>query len=1201
MKSRWRDVIDLAQNVVRVAPSEHQAWWFLAQAYHQLQRKSDARQAYTEYYKTAPKLNELRAMREFAAHEAGIPFVEADDSAADTAHPLVMFEVSIDGKRVLVQANNDSGRSLEEVVEAAEGLLRSGNPFNAWVYIQKHPELMSALGDTILSSLAQAQPDVHGRASVEWCRDALRQVRDGAGVAPFAQHAKISEGDFVAFVTAVDDLQPVFQKLAEAANISERNKVVDDHPELLHDARTLTFLRIMGGLQQNPEARELFQSLYTFIRRAQRGLSMREPPQLSAQAQKVYDRSMESIGRGDIAAIDTILAEKYAVDSAAAADASLVALSRGVLLLARYERTGNINDLSSACSVLEEIVKQSVDPDSPLGPYHYATALLRRFEREGNLIDLEQGIAAVEQVLSLVVDGTRTEGAARSLLGSMLMRRAELTGNISDMNNSLAAQRLAITATADEAAQTARLANIAEACLKRFDMAGDLRDLDEATGYFDELQKLAPAQSQSLGARLFRRRYDTTRDTKWLDRAVDAGREAVAAAGTPLEYGLSCNNLSSILRDRYLARSDPADIDEAIELARHAIKALPAGHLQRPLALENLGNNLRVRVANAKSTEDRELAIGAFYEALATAPAGSNVWRSAHANLGGLFEEADDLDQAIRLLEVGFVSSVERAADVDIVELSTGLARAHAGQKNWARAGEVLLAGMDALDRIQRTQLLAKAKRAWLERTGDLHILAAEMLLRSGQVDSALGAIERGRGRLLAEVLNRDRALLADLDQKGDQRIISRYRAVTERIRMLTGAAERGENVQSALVQAKQSLDAIVDEVREATGGAVFQRPLTAGAIVKAAKMADTTLVYLVPLASFGVAFIISDRSPSVRPLVLPALGRDEVHKIVDRYIAAYGKVIESPGSGSWETWKNTLDETLAWCWRACIRDLISEFGACSNPVLIPAGLLGRLPLHAAASGQESALDAVTWRYAPSARSLLQLGPPEPDSLLAVAFAHEDQPLPNTAMEMAVARGAFSNERILDGRAATIAAVRDKSRDATVLHFACHAAAAGYDAADGGLQLADGVLSLQELFDMRLAKGTTVVLSACETGAIGDELPDEVTSIASGMLQSGASAVISSLWAVPDVSTAVLMSRFYYLWRHEARPAAVALRDAQRWMRDSNNGQIAAFLRANVPAEIVHEMAKRLDNDPSGAAFGHAVCWAAFTYAGQGE
>jgi tetratricopeptide (TPR) repeat protein len=493
-ESRWREVVDLAKKIVAMEPSQYTAWWLLAQSYDGLQRKSDALYAYAQYYQNAPKHGDLRATREFAASQAGIPFQEAEDIDIETAHPLENFKVTIGGQRLFVQTYNDAGKPIAEVIEAAEALVKSSNPFEAWLHLRKHPELLTAVADTILSSMAQAQSDVRARASVEWYREALRRVREGDAVAPFAKLAQISEVDFLAFVTAADDLQPVLIKLIEATADAERDALLEDHPELVVDDRTLTFLRILGGVQGDPEAREAIQSLFTLIRRTRRGRAgvklSRPPPGL----QEALDQATAAAESGGIAEINVALAEWYSIDVQKAVEPSLVALTRGVLLLARLDRTGDTDDLRKACTILQDAMNRDADPDSPMLPYHYAIALLRRFEHEGSMADLDKAIAALQQVLTLVVDGTVVEGAARSLLGSILMRRADMTGNISDLNESIAMQRVAITAHAKAEDLAGRLANLATACLNHFGISGDIAKLDEAEGYYKEILELAPGK-----------------------------------------------------------------------------------------------------------------------------------------------------------------------------------------------------------------------------------------------------------------------------------------------------------------------------------------------------------------------------------------------------------------------------------------------------------------------------------------------------------------------------------------------------------------------------------------------------------------------------------------------------------------------------------------------------------------------------------
>ena len=97
---------------------------------------------------------------------------------------------------------------------------------------------------------------------------------------------------------------------------------------------------------------------------------------------------------------------------------------------------------------------------------------------------------------------------------------------------------------------------------------------------------------------------------------------------------------------------------------------------------------------------------------------------------------------------------------------------------------------------------------------------------------------------------------------------------------------------------------------------------------------------------------------------------------------------------------------------------------------------------------------------------------------------------------------------------------------------------------------------LSPRFDL---SGTCLVtLSACEAGVAGLEVSaDEYLGLAAGMLQAGTPAVISTLWAVGDVSTALLMKEFYRRHVGDDQTPAAALRGAQLWMRDATAQQLS--------------------------------------------
>jgi CHAT domain-containing protein len=111
----------------------------------------------------------------------------------------------------------------------------------------------------------------------------------------------------------------------------------------------------------------------------------------------------------------------------------------------------------------------------------------------------------------------------------------------------------------------------------------------------------------------------------------------------------------------------------------------------------------------------------------------------------------------------------------------------------------------------------------------------------------------------------------------------------------------------------------------------------------------------------------------------------------------------------------------------------------------------------------------------------------------------------------------------------------------------------------------DEILSLRDLLDLKLKGLRLAILSACETGIPGTNLPDEVISLPTGLLQAGAAGVVSSLWSVADLSTMVLLSRFYQLWRTDNLEPPAALRQAQLWLRDSTGPELAPYLQASHP------------------------------------
>jgi CHAT domain-containing protein len=113
-----------------------------------------------------------------------------------------------------------------------------------------------------------------------------------------------------------------------------------------------------------------------------------------------------------------------------------------------------------------------------------------------------------------------------------------------------------------------------------------------------------------------------------------------------------------------------------------------------------------------------------------------------------------------------------------------------------------------------------------------------------------------------------------------------------------------------------------------------------------------------------------------------------------------------------------------------------------------------------------------------------------------------------------------------------------------IVHLAAHGEARLDNPLFAHIALADGQLSMIDIFNMRL-DGALVTLSACETGRGAIVGGDELVGLSRGFLFAGAATLVQSLWRVDDRSTARLMQCFYGALMDGIPPGA-ALRRAQR-------------------------------------------------------
>jgi CHAT domain-containing protein len=259
-------------------------------------------------------------------------------------------------------------------------------------------------------------------------------------------------------------------------------------------------------------------------------------------------------------------------------------------------------------------------------------------------------------------------------------------------------------------------------------------------------------------------------------------------------------------------------------------------------------------------------------------------------------------------------------------------------------------------------------------------------------------------------------------------------------------------------------------------------------------------------------------------------------------------------------------------------------------------GLRG-LPLAALHNGQQFLVERYNLAVIPAFNLLdLRVKPLPGLQVLAMGAAtFTDNPnLPAVPVELATITQAESwPGRVLLNEAFTLKQFQ-QARSQTpygIVHLATHSDISAKSFKNSYIQFWDRRLQLNQVQELGLDNPAVqlLVLSACRT-ALGT--PNAELGFAGLAVQSGAKAVLASLWSVDDVGTLVLMSNFYQQLK-TAPLKSTALRNTQIAMLRGNltlgNSSIRR-VRGSLPSELQSSQERNLS---------HPYYWAAFTTIGN--
>ncbi|MBW4676200.1 MAG: CHAT domain-containing protein [Desmonostoc geniculatum HA4340-LM1] len=365
---------------------------------------------------------------------------------------------------------------------------------------------------------------------------------------------------------------------------------------------------------------------------------------------------------------------------------------------------------------------------------------------------------------------------------------------------------------------------------------------------------------------------------------------------------------------------------------------------------------------------------------------------------------------------------------------------------------------------------------------------------------------------------------------------------------------------------------------------------------------------------------------------------RETLENWVNQYLQNY--------NGQKDQWQNSLGEELKKLASILhIDEILTQIPKHFDKlILIPHRFLHLFALHAIPVSQNTEnspclLDKFPngVSYAPSCQLLQQVQKrdrPDFKSLFAIQNPTEDLSFTDLEVESILSYFPFPHHQVLPKEQATKAAlseVASRLKEVNYLHFSCHGSFNLNSPQNSCLVLADAYVSpeladahperyvkvskdkavdlskcltLGNLFERSFDFSQTrlVVLSACETGLIDfKNTSDEYIGLPSGFLYAGSSSVVSSLWAVNELSTSFLLIKFIQILQDATvMSVPLAMNQAQRWLRDATQEELQEWanklaLDSTKKGKIRRQINKMTGDKP----FDFPYHWAAFTAVGK--
>lgn len=439
-------------------------------------------------------------------------------------------------------------------------------------------------------------------------------------------------------------------------------------------------------------------------------------------------------------------------------------------------------------------------------------------------------------------------------------------------------------------------------------------------------------------------------------------------------------------------------------------------------------------------------------------------------------------------------------------------------------AGAVLDDVLRAAERVRGRLHVDELLRTFPRTVADAHDLLVQVRLHERREVDAFALADAGRSRALADIsASPSGSRTSGLDETDAE-----LGAIYDRLLAVDGVVSR--DLRRQLDDRAVRLEARRDRLEL---GAV-PRPHRAATAVAAPVMAAGEVQILYQIAEGQIGLFVRDQERTTYHGAIATMSDVADDLEAFRSLGRRALVVDRP-----DRLTASADARLSRLGSRLLGPLEEHLGQATRLVVVPHGSLHGVPFHALVTNGRALLDRVEVAVTPSlavraSRPVARSGP-----TLIVGCSAPD--VPGIAAEVDALAALMPDAHVLRDDAATIAAVTDAMAGAGCIHLASHGIFRPTAPLRSGIRLADGWLTARHTAGLDLA-GSTVVLSACDTGRAVVDAGDELLGLQRGFLLAGARTVVMSHWPAVDDAAVTTMTALYRS-RRAGASAAAALRE----------------------------------------------------------